>query len=829
MKRGFSLGVLLSVLVLLTGYGAAPALALYAPCPDVTYWWDQSGTAVTVHCKVTDPISGQDREDTWTLNNGDQNVIESLQMDSGIVVWIGKYKSASDTHYQYSVNCRVFDPIRGIWMKYFWGWWSGYTQWQVDSLIVKDGVVAWKRQHNLKAPLDGMIEYGVCYATYEPGGGTWPFGESVNQEFSDGGHHPEVLRVKDGVVAWPMTPGNGQSRKWTVNVRVFDRESNNWIGPAVGSYYFGYSNYNDDYIEYFCYDSDQFDWIEIIEGTVRIHWHHNTYHFLPVFYVTIDYVDDWLCFDPNRHFWFYTSDDQDRPDPIRRVTYLAQPSSGYAPLWVCFWDTSFAFDTSITPWTWFYSFGDSGNSPARSPLHRYSYNGVFTVEQTIDYNNSPLTNSGTITVNQLPTPTGAISINNGAPYTTTRNVTLALNASADTTWMRFRNPVNYPYNANNEWLAWEPYTTASDWYLQHILVYPDGSYNVTVQFKNDFNVQSPEYTASIILDTTPPAATVTLNDGATTTYSPKVTLKYSATDANGVSKMRYMCFTQNQGVFSIWHPLIGWDNYQPGTQTLTFNPAPGQYTVIMQFQDVAGNISETQASITKLNSAQVALPRLLAFYPFNGNAKDLSGNRLDATVHGAPPVKGGLEGETYAFDGTSSYIQAPVDINPSKYPKLTMGAWVQTKKTNPRCVVLTHDNGGYDRTLSLDERGGGSGWSAFCGSGQVLGYQPATADKWTFLAVVYDQTSHSVKLYVDDNPVLSKTGTLGEGLRNLTIGTHPTASDYFKGLMNNVFIFGDALTEAQIAYLRDNGASAILTAVRKPGALGGITGLLLSD
>jgi len=38
---------------------------------------------------------------------------------------------------------------------------------------------------------------------------------------------------------------------------------------------------------------------------------------------------------------------------------------------------------------------------------------------------------------------------------------------------------------------------------------------------------------------------------------------------------------------------------------------------------------------------------------------------------------------------------------------------------------------------------------------------------------------------------------------------------YFRGAIDNVFVFGDALTNQQLAYIRSGGAQAILTARRK--------------
>ena len=225
---------------------------------------------------------------------------------------------------------------------------------------------------------------------------------------------------------------------------------------------------------------------------------------------------------------------------------------------------------------------------------------------------------------------------------------------------------------------------------------------------------------------------------------------------------------------------------------------------------------------------KVQLPALLAFYPFESNAHDVSGNGRHGTVTGSPqPVKG-YQGQAYSFNGATDYITAPLNINPGQYPKLTMGAWAKTASSWPLQQLLTHDDGNFDRSIGIDFRGNGIGWSAFCGpAGQVLGAVPAFLDGWTFVAVVYDQKAQTVKFQVEDM-VLTKTGvTLGPGQNQLFIGASPLFNVFFAGVIDNVFVFGDALTDEQLAYIRSGGAQTIMTAARKANP--SLLLLLLSD
>jgi hypothetical protein len=212
----------------------------------------------------------------------------------------------------------------------------------------------------------------------------------------------------------------------------------------------------------------------------------------------------------------------------------------------------------------------------------------------------------------------------------------------------------------------------------------------------------------------------------------------------------------------------------------------------------------------------VKLPPLLAFYPFEGNAQDASGNGRHGTINGALQQVAGYEGQAYYFNGGANCITLPLDISPDKFPELAMGGWVWKAGSVPIQTILSHDNGGFDRCLDTDNRGMGNGWSAFCGpTAKVLGAVPAILGSWTFVAVSYDQAAQTVKLQVDDM-VLTKTGvTMGPGGNKLYVGATPQLDGVLTGAIDNVFVFGGLLTDAQTAFIRQGGAQAILTAGRK--------------
>jgi hypothetical protein len=80
------------------------------------------------------------------------------------------------------------------------------------------------------------------------------------------------------------------------------------------------------------------------------------------------------------------------------------------------------------------------------------------------------------------------------------------------------------------------------------------------------------------------------------------------------------------------------------------------------------------------------------------------------------------------------------------------------------------------------------------------------------VAVVYDQVNQIVRLQVDDMVLIKQAAGLQSGQNQLFIGASPLFSNFFDGIIDNVFVFGDALTDEQLAFIRTGGIQAIMTA-----------------
>ena len=233
-----------------------------------------------------------------------------------------------------------------------------------------------------------------------------------------------------------------------------------------------------------------------------------------------------------------------------------------------------------------------------------------------------------------------------------------------------------------------------------------------------------------------------------------------------------------------------------------------------------GDASTTDPGLL-LHFAPFPTGTLAALYDFENNMTDQVCDRDTDDVIGTAYTTG-YEGQALEFDGIDDRITIPTNISPSERPELTMGAWVNPDVVDSsRRAILTQSNGGFDRSLRIDDRNTVSssvGWATyggFVGNSDVL----PLAGQWTFVSVVYDQASNNARLHVGDQYFDFPGTTLGEGNPKLWVGASPIGDHHFDGVVDNVFLFEQALSIEQVNDIRrlgNPGFDAIMASV-SPG------------
>ncbi len=199
----------------------------------------------------------------------------------------------------------------------------------------------------------------------------------------------------------------------------------------------------------------------------------------------------------------------------------------------------------------------------------------------------------------------------------------------------------------------------------------------------------------------------------------------------------------------------------------------------------------------------------VAHYAFSGNAKDGAGFSNHAAVNGATLAQDrfGWANQAFEFDGLQAGLRAPnaAQLNsdhatisfwasPASFPAqgeaylLSFGGWQQRWKISlpghGRPVFTTHSNG------------------ACCSDMDSGGNNSLPIGEWTHVVMVHDGAKNII--YFNGVQVNEKnvTGALDPTIHPLGIGYDPIDNaNYFDGALDEVMLFDEALSAAQIAAL----------------------------
>lgn len=194
---------------------------------------------------------------------------------------------------------------------------------------------------------------------------------------------------------------------------------------------------------------------------------------------------------------------------------------------------------------------------------------------------------------------------------------------------------------------------------------------------------------------------------------------------------------------------------------------------------------------------------LVAYYPFNGNANDESGNGNSGAVYGAT-LTAGVDSEAnsaYKFDGLA-YIQ--VDDSPELNfgtRDFSVSAWIlaDAQETwHQHIITKLHedDMGGW--ALFLHANSASIGWVAE--SLDMLG-TVIDFDKWVHIVVTRSGDTHRIYkngVYVDEADIPDADYNLSDAL-NFGGGNHAGGS--FSGKIDDVRIYNRALSATEVTQL----------------------------
>ena len=202
-------------------------------------------------------------------------------------------------------------------------------------------------------------------------------------------------------------------------------------------------------------------------------------------------------------------------------------------------------------------------------------------------------------------------------------------------------------------------------------------------------------------------------------------------------------------------------------------------------------------------TAQTFLPNgLVAYYPFNGNANDASGNGNNGTVNGATLIQDrfGVANSAYNFNGTNNYIGF-AGVPTSQVDNWTVSAWLKPSSFNQVqsiAVALGYDDGysgnGYSLGIYLSQLHAVFGGTADLDGGFTF---PVT-NQW--YQVVMLRNSGVTTFYV--NGVFTSGGNAATPYApsSFRIGSE-NGLRYFSGAIDDVRVYNRALSSNEVATL----------------------------
>jgi hypothetical protein len=235
------------------------------------------------------------------------------------------------------------------------------------------------------------------------------------------------------------------------------------------------------------------------------------------------------------------------------------------------WDTE-SWESATSPKAWTLSGG----------------NGLKTVYyQVRDNAGNTFNTSDSITLDTTA-PYGSITINDDGAYATSTSVTLSLTYEApDSTVSQVR------YSNDGVWdtETWEIPAATKTWALTG----DDGAKTVYYQVKNAEGMVSSTYSDTIVLDTSTPSGSISINNGDASTTSTAVTLSLTYSDAtSGVSQVRYS--NDNSWDTETWEAPAA-------ARAWTLTSGDDTKTVYYQIIDNAGLLSTTYSDTIILQSS----------------------------------------------------------------------------------------------------------------------------------------------------------------------------------------------------------------------------------
>jgi hypothetical protein len=222
---------------------------------------------------------------------------------------------------------------------------------------------------------------------------------------------------------------------------------------------------------------------------------------------------------------------------------------------------------------------------------------------------------------------------------------------------------------------------------------------------------------------------------------------------------------------------------------------------------------------------------LAAFYPFNGNALDESGNGNNGVVHGATlgEDRFGVPNQAYYFDGTNSYIELPSSTNAFGSDDFTISIWFKPLSLpNPSNLpeaasfLISKGQNNFELSTGSTVPTGMTFLPRFIANGYFNQWSsPAgtfETNAWQQVVATYKPSGSNVAFFINGNKV-PLSGPLNiplapDILTPARLGMRFDGTLPFKGYLDSVRIYNRALSSQEVSQLFNDEAGPAVSLIK---------------
>ena len=200
-----------------------------------------------------------------------------------------------------------------------------------------------------------------------------------------------------------------------------------------------------------------------------------------------------------------------------------------------------------------------------------------------------------------------------------------------------------------------------------------------------------------------------------------------------------------------------------------------------------------------------------AWYQFENNASDSSGNDNNGTENGFPVYAAGRPGygQAISLDAADDYVSLPIGSQIASLGSCSFASWVDFSNLGGDWQRIFDFGSGTDRYLFLCPRVGADGAIRFAikpsGAGeQIVDTSTWLASGWHHIAVTIDADNTTASIYLDGTDIGENTAVtltpsdIGATNQNWLGRSQYAADGYYNGLLDDFRIYNYALPHGEI-------------------------------